>query len=213
MITGGATHEWFTDERVGGAGRRVRWTPALTAVVAVLRRVAEEGESAGPFVWIGRACWPAPLALHEAGPDLLKRSIFVSPTGRADRQWAMELVLRHPGVAGLMADASGLSFADSRRLQLAAEEGGTVGLLVRPCVEIDQPSAARTRWRVMPQISSDSDQRWTVELLRCKGVRPVEERARRWAVQRAHGKGDVGVVSVAGDRAVEETSALRLRRA
>ncbi|MFQ5489523.1 MAG: ImuA family protein [Phycisphaerae bacterium] len=46
--------------------------------------------------------------------------------------WALNQALRCPAVAAVLADVDCLTDADSRRLQLAAEAGRTVGLLLRP---------------------------------------------------------------------------------
>jgi protein ImuA len=111
----------------------------------------------------------------------------------------------------VVADGSRLTLNETRRLQLAAEAGGALGLLLRPAHEIQELSAARTRWRVGPALSADSDQRWTVDLLRCKGLRPTESGARRWAVQRSHATGDVRVAPEAADRPLSAADAPRRR--
>lgn len=116
----------------------------------------------------------------EAGPAqdtcddeaLLARSIFVDPPDDRARLWAIDLCLRAPSVAVVVADGRGLSMAASRRLQLAAEAGNTLALLARPAAERRTLSAAATRWHVHRTLVAERDAsrpRWMLELLRCKG--------------------------------------------
>ncbi len=189
----GAVHEWF------GNG------PPLGLLGALSRRL-----SGGRTVWIGRDCW-----VH-ANPARtpLGRWVFVDPGSDAERLWAIDQALRCPGVACVIADGRGIDMAGSRRLQLAARAGGTLGLLARPPDEVRTLSAARTRWRVGPEPNPDArwypEPRWTVELLRCKGMRPSTD-ARRWVVQHCHDTGDVTLVPHAADRRLAPTpAALRL---
>jgi hypothetical protein len=149
----------------------------------------------------------------QRAPAALHHSLFVHPANDAERTWVIDLALRSPGVAVVVADAPGLTFAQSRRLQLAAEAGGTLGLLLRPPWERREPSVARTRWVVTPAPSINADQRWTVELLRCKGVQPTSGEARRWTVQRSHATSNVCVAPDAPDRSPEAEPATQRRSA
>ncbi|MBX6744797.1 MAG: hypothetical protein IRY87_22420 [Acetobacteraceae bacterium] len=64
--------------------------------------------------------------------------------------------LRHPGLAGVVGEVPGrLGLTASRRLQLAAEATGAIAFALRRPTRPDdpalaEPSAAVTRWRVMP---------------------------------------------------------------
>jgi hypothetical protein len=104
--------------------------------------------------------------------QLLARTLFVDPRGIRERLWAIDSALRSPAVGVVVADVSGFDMAASRRLQLAAGEGGGVGIFARPPREERELSAAATRWRVAR--SAPSRKRagpgWTLELLRCKGA-------------------------------------------
>lgn len=187
-LAAGALHEWIVD------GLAV---PPLRVLMHLARR-AMNGLA---VAWIGRACWPYPPALARgwgADRELLDRSIFVDAASIDERVWAIDLALRCPAVAAVVADASGLGLAATRRLQLAAADGGGIGLLARPSAERGAISAARTRWAVRATRSESEGPAWSVELLRCKGVRPVGEGA-RWIVQEDHETGDVCVAAHSGD--------------
>ncbi len=201
VLERGGVHEWF-----GVA------CPAVI-LAGLAGRAGRDGAGGsvggGAVVWIGRACWAHPAWL---GGAAVERSVFVDPPGDAERLWAIDQALRTRGVACVIADARRLDMAGSRRLQLAAEAGGALGLLVRPPDEERALSAARTRWRVGPAPNPDArwfpEPRWTVELLRCKGLRPATD-ARRWVVQLNHDTGDVTLVPDAADRGVPAPAAWR----
>lgn len=221
VVSRGGLHEWFAghDEGEGRGTGRGPWVPPM----AVLIGLAREAIGSDPWrrvVWVGRRCWPYPpaMALRDgreeadqeggAGGDrrLLERSVFVDTpetrAGHAERVWAIELAVRCPGVCAVVADGTGLTMAESRRLQLASaasEKPGVPLLLARPPRERRALSAARTRWRVLPlpptTVTGEENDRqgWSVELLRCKGVRPDSETegARRWAARRAYATGHI----------------------
>jgi hypothetical protein len=140
-------------------------------------------------VWIGRAVRPYPHLLLRGCPPfsrfassrqstanvrdrlLLERSLFIDPPDDRTRLWAIDLALRCPALSAVIADGRGLSMSQTRRLQLAAEAGGTLALLARPPEEAGELSAARTRWRVSPTPSATDRPRWNIELLHRKGAR------------------------------------------
>lgn len=78
------------------------------------------------------------------------RLILVAPPRREDGFWALEEALRS-GAAGLaVAEAPAApDLRRSRRLQLAAEAGGGVGLVLAPEGAL-VANAAETRWRAEP---------------------------------------------------------------
>ncbi len=189
-LAAGAIHEWFGAGEPDGS-----WDPPLSILVHLAWRALEEAEErgrGGRVLWIGRRGWPYPRALvgdhgvraSEAGLELgrleegerpgdpellLRRSVLVDAETAARRTWALDLALRCPSVTAVVADASGLDMAATRRLQLAAEAGGGLGLLARPPREERELSAASTRWRVRRARSeSAGGPRWTLAMLRCK---------------------------------------------
>ncbi len=62
----GGVHEWFemTDETAGDA-RGHPWHPPLAIVMHVVRQAMVRVRGAGAVVWIGRRCWPHPIALAQ----------------------------------------------------------------------------------------------------------------------------------------------------
>lgn len=184
---GGAVHDWVASPVGAGPGSGALEAP-LSLLVAIARAQAAHGSRGGRVLWIGRRCWPYPPALVPPGgdADLLERSVFVDPPTRDERLWAIDVALRSPAARVVVADGRGLTMAHSRRLQLAAEAGGALGLIARPHRDLGEISAAATRWLVSagPQDTTHrADATWTVELLRRKGLRPISEDARRWTVR------------------------------
>jgi protein ImuA len=140
------------------------------------------GRTNGPVLWIGRdpEAWPPGLARYGLSPAEL---VMVRAPRAADGLWAMEEALRCPAVGGALLDLTELDLTAARRLQLAAETGGALGLLLRPDAEDAGPSAALTRWRINALPGSGGtahqlgDPRWQLDLLRCRGSSP-----RNWTV-------------------------------
>lgn len=202
----GVVHEWIGIVSSAPSGGRSPWLPPLALVAHLARTALDGAPRSARVLWIGRRAWPYPRALIAGENDraLLDRSLFVDPRDDAERLWAIDLALRSRGVAAVVADAGNLTMPASRRLQLAAASGNTPALLLRPPREARSLSAAQTRWLVRHAPSPDRNPRWTVELLRCKGVRPAtEESARTWLVRRDHETGDVALAPDASRRAPE----------
>ncbi|MFC7544403.1 ImuA family protein [Siccirubricoccus deserti] len=127
----------------------------------------------------GPDTWPPGLARFGLSPADL---VLVQAPRALDGLWAMEEALRCPGVAGALLATDALDLTAARRLQVAAEAGGAIGLLLRPDDEAASAAAALTRWRVGAPAGAGSahdlgDPLWRLELLRCRGGRP-----QRWQV-------------------------------
>lgn len=184
-VSTGAVHEWFGDEQM-----QQGWLPPLSLLLDIARRMTRETPRGARVLWIGKRVWVYPGA--PGIWDILERSVFVDPPGVEERVWAADVALRCRGAAVVVMDGSRLGMAQTRRLQLAAAEGGAAALVARPGWEVRELSAAKTRWRVTPAPSPARGPRWKVELLRCKDVNPVREEERRWEVGLE--AGHVGVV-------------------
>jgi protein ImuA len=89
--------------------------------------------------------------------------------------------LRHGGLGAVVAEVARLSMTASRRLQLAAEVSGVIGIAIRrwrrlaEAATFGQPTAAVTRWRVSALPSTPlpvpgiGRPRWRLELIGCRG--------------------------------------------
>ncbi|MEX0742521.1 MAG: hypothetical protein WD079_06955, partial [Phycisphaeraceae bacterium] len=196
-------HEWLGAEGPAEAP----WLPPVAVLThAACRAQQTLGETdAKLIVWIGRAVWPYPAVLDEKA---IAASIWVEPRDMAERARAVEQALRSPAVAAVVADGSGLSFAVTRRLQLAAEAGRALAMLARPMREISSRSAAAYRWRVDVAEAINGYPRWRVERIRSKDA--AESYGKRMTSQACfvewhHAQGLVAVPAVVADRADRPT--------
>ncbi|MFC4726078.1 ImuA family protein (plasmid) [Glycocaulis abyssi] len=122
-------------------------THELTGDSADMFALAAAARGQGPVVWVGGAREIAALAPTGLQAFLdPARIILVTGLHRTEQLWAAEQALRArcaPTVILELREGPGLK--ESRRLQIAAEESGAIGLvLIRGRA---QTSAAETRWR------------------------------------------------------------------
>jgi protein ImuA len=152
--------------------------PAASVVVAAFARRAIG--SRGVLVW----CL-SERGVHERGalygPGL--RAFGLDPArlliarARDDREvlWAFAEALACQGVACAVAELDWLDLLESRLLQLAAEAGEAVGIVLRHGGTADlRPNAALTRWRVSPASRFEPAGRLLLhlDLWRAKGAAP-----------------------------------------
>jgi protein ImuA len=111
-----------------------------------------------------------PPALSATGLSL-DRMVLLRARNPRDELWATAECLRCKGVAVTIAAPKRLSRVEARRLQLAAERGGGVGLLLRQVGASSAHYAAATRWLVEPAPGDRFVQRWHVQLVHGHGGR------------------------------------------
>jgi protein ImuA len=180
------------DSRLAGGGLPV---PALHEAAGDRRGPADEAAATlflasiaarrpGTVLWaLARRDLFAPGL---AGAGLAPGRILYAECGRDEDVLAvMEEGLRHGGLAAVVGEAGRAAMAATRRLQLAAEEGGTPALMLRRWRgsgedPLASPSAAVTRWRLacapsealpVPGIGRP---RWRLALARQRGGAPFD---------------------------------------
>ena len=126
-------------------------------------------DDAGLVVWSDpRGDLYAPAVA--AGGVPLDRLLLLRPPSAREEVWAVAECLRCPAVSAVVAAIPALTRVEARRLQLAAERGGGVGLLLRPFGRSDTYAAA-TRWLVAPAPGDADVQRWQTQLIHGHGGR------------------------------------------
>ena len=128
---------------------------ALAAARQACRTVGGRSETPpagwpdGTLVVLDSRCEFYPPAAVRLGIEP-QNLILVRAGSQADNRWALDQALRCPGVAAVLAWPQKIDGRTFRRLQLAAEEGGGLGLLIRPPAAREEPSWADVRLLVEP---------------------------------------------------------------
>ncbi|WOR14359.1 hypothetical protein RYZ27_11315 [Hyphomonas sp. FCG-A18] len=127
-------------------GRVHELTGASGDVMALLSAAKTNSE----IIWIGMRRDILPLCASGLDRFLnVERIIIVEAVSRGELLWATDAALRAEGGFTVIADLpDALSLKESRRLQLAAEQGGGIGLLLLRGPS--NTSAAQTRWQCEP---------------------------------------------------------------
>jgi hypothetical protein len=136
----GSLVEWLSEEPGSGAGM---------FALAAAREAQRDG---GAILVVDRSGAFYPPAAAARGLDLTSL-VVVHPKSDRDEQWALDQALRCEHVAAVLAWPRRLDDRAFRRLQLAAETSGAMGLLLRPASAQREPSWADVRMLVTPRAS------------------------------------------------------------
>ncbi len=161
-LAGGAVHELLFDGKTGDP-------PPAYMALRILKRIITTADRAVTGVWCDpqKTLYPPALAA-----DIPLGRLFLVYPKPADATWAAAECLRCPGVGVVIASLpTRLSRVEARRLQLAAERGGGIGLMLRPTGRGDDIYSAATRWLVSPTPGERGVQRWSVQLIHGHGRR------------------------------------------
>ncbi|MBE7183810.1 MAG: damage-inducible protein [Methylobacterium mesophilicum] len=191
----GALHE------VAGGGAGV-----VDGAAAALFAAGIVGRLDGWVLWcLTRPDLFAP-ALAQAGLDP-DRVIYVEAGDETSVLACFEEGLRHGALVAVVAEVARLSMAASRRLQLAAEGTGTVGIALRrwrrpaEAADFGLPTAAVSRWRITAVPSAElpvpgvGRARWLVELMRVRSGEAAD-----WIMEACDENGHLGVPADLGHR-------------
>lgn len=168
----GTLIEWFTAQ--AGAG-------AFTLALALARAATQEGglivisnpprrKKHSEKVTSNERTYPSFYAPAAAALGLnLEQIVVLNPPNAAEELWALDQALRSEGVVLAWASLPKLGDHDFRRLQLAAEAGGTIGFLGRPARARGQPAWSDLQLLVEPQVSARGNRRLRMEVVRIRG--------------------------------------------
>jgi len=134
--------------------------------------------SDGVIVWISssRTIFPPALKTFGIEPD---RIIFVDLKKEKDVLWAMEEALKCNGLIAVVGEMNEINFTESRRFQLAVEQSGVTGFILRHRSNKPNTIASVSRWKISSLPSSLEDDlpgvgfpRWNVELMKIRNGKP-----------------------------------------
>lgn len=164
----GTIHEMICS----GPEQAAATTGLMAGVLSLLMR------QGGACLWvsISRKLFPSSLTVFNVEPD---RVIFVDLQREKDVLWAMEEALKCEGLAAVIAEVRDISFAQSRRLQLAVESSKVTGFLLRNDPRKLGTTTCVARWQITP-LPSELEEglpgigfpRWQVDLLRVRNGSP-----------------------------------------
>lgn len=107
----------------------------------------------GVCLWISTGCKLFPPALKFFGIEP-HQVVFVDVKRGKDALWVMEQGLKCNALAAVVAELRDISFAESRRLQLAVETSKVTGFLHRHQPRVLNTLACVSRWKIRPLASS-----------------------------------------------------------
>lgn len=188
--------------------------PLIAFTARLAARLSHRRPGRGTVLWVVAAgtvddtLYGPGLAAHGLTPD---RLLIARARDDADVLWCLEEGLRCPTLAAVVGQARVVDLSAGRRLQLAAEQSGTTGLLLpsghgagwRAAADASPAATgATTRWRIETAPAAPAPwgprglgrSRWTVTLERCQGGLP-----RSWLVECDDASGDLSVVSELDD--------------
>ncbi|WP_460678322.1 ImuA family protein [Mucilaginibacter koreensis] len=142
----------------------------------------------GLCLWIStsRQLFPPALAMFGIQPDHV---LFVDAATERDVLWATEEGLKCRGITAVITEIATFTVAQTRRLQLAAEQHHSTCFLLRNCVQGNRASLCAARWQITPMPSKPLQgmpgvglPRWEVELLKVRNGTPG-----KWMVEWSSG--------------------------
>ena len=178
---------------------------ATLFLAALAARFAMAQGARGQVLWaLARRDLFAP-GLAQAGltPD---RLLYAQCRNDEEVLAVVEEGVRHGSLAAIVGEVGRAAMPATRRLQLAAEEGGTAALLLRRWKRagadpLEIPSAALTRWRIASAPSAPvpyegiGRARWRVALARQRGGPPHE-----WIMEVPDAEARLALPARSGDR-------------
>lgn len=164
----GALHEFISASKEGMSATR-GFVTALLSVLTINNSC---------IAWISAQHKIFPPALRSFGVDP-DRFLFIDIAKENNMLWAIEEALKCSALTAVVGEMRGISFTESRRLQLAVEQSKVTGFVLHAPGREASTTACVSRWKItaLPSISVDGlpgigHPHWRVELLRVRNGRP-----------------------------------------
>ena len=163
-----AVHEFFCT----GIEENAVSTGFISGIMAGLMR------NSGTSLWIStnRNLFPPALKRFGIAPEKI---VFIDLKKEKEVLWAAEEALKTEGLAAVIAETQELSFTSSRRLQLAVENSGVTGFIIRNNPRNNNITACLTRWQIKPMPGEVVERlpgvgypKWKVELIKVRNGKP-----------------------------------------
>lgn len=144
-------------------------------ISGILNTLMQHG---GACLWISmrRTLFPPSLKVFGVEPD---RLIFIDLKRERDVLWAMEEALKCKGLSAVIGELTEISFTQTRRLQLAAEQSRVTGFVLRSDPAKLSATACVARWNISSLPSELEENmpgvgfpRWNVDLLKVRNGNP-----------------------------------------
>jgi hypothetical protein len=133
----------------------------MRVLLPALKAVARSGRH---LIWIAPPYLPCASAL--AGHGIALQQLWIlRPRDARETLWATEQALRCPHFGAVLAWPAQASDKNLRRLQLAAETGGNLGVLYRPFAAAQSSSPAALRLLLQP-----ADEGLDIQLHKVRGT-------------------------------------------
>jgi protein ImuA len=192
---------------------------AVDGAAAALFAAGVAARTRGKVLWVVTRRDLFMPAIAQAGlhPD---RLIHVEAGDEKALLACFEEGLRHRGLGAVVAETARLSMTASRRLQLAAEGSGRIGIAIRrwrrqtEAGDFGQPTASVTRWRVSVLPSAPlpvpglGRARWLLELIRCRAGESAD-----FEVEACDDKGCIALPSEVAHRSPQKDIGQRIASA
>jgi hypothetical protein len=169
--------------------RNVEWKASSSSFCiphSALRTPLVVVDRHGTFYPPAAAAWGMPLA----------NMIVLRPTNARDEAWALDQALRSRAVAAVLAWPPRLDDRAFRRLQLAAESSGAIGLFVRPASARREPTWADVRLSVTCRVGNAHPTNFRLQIADCRSgsensQSPNPQSGWHLCIQRLHARGCV----------------------
>ena len=135
-------------------------------------------KNSGVAIWISSSQIVFPPALVSFGINP-SQIIFIHLKNQKEILWTIEEALKCEGLTAVVGEVSFVDLAISRRLQLATEQTGVTGFLLRTNQRTLNTTACTCRWVIQHLPSETKDglpgigfPKWNVELLKVRNGKP-----------------------------------------